>query len=332
MSIYGDICGQENLIEHFKKTVKEDKVSGAYIISGEKLSGKKMLTKRFVASIQCENPVDGEACMNCHACHMSLSGNNPDIKYVVASKEGKAVSVDDIREQVNGDISIKPYYCKKKIYIIDEAETLNPQSQNALLKTIEEPPSYGVVILLTSNENSLLPTILSRGVKLQTRAVPKEEIIKYLMEKNQIPDYAAESIALYANGNLGRAIDIAGSDEFDRIKELVLRVFSNENQDMAQGEILISDIADYKDTIDEFFDMCLMWIRDVLSFKSGCSKNRLIFKGEYDKIKSCAGRCSFAGAQKIINSIDEARASLKLNVRFEMVFRSFLMTVRNNLR
>ena len=332
MSIYSDIYGQKNLIEHFKKSVREDKISGAYIISGEKLSGKKMLAKRFATSIQCENPVDGEACMECHACRMSLSNNNPDIKYVVPSKEGKAVSVDDIREQVNGDIDIKPYYCKKKIYIIDNAQELNQQSQNALLKTIEEPPSYGVVILLTSNEGALLQTILSRGVKLSTRAVPKDEIKNYLMEHAQIPDYAAEGYALYANGNLGKAIEMSKTDDYDRLKDLVIRLFSDENANMAQGEKIIADIADIKDNLDDFFDICLMWMRDVLALKSGCAKERLIFKGDYDKIKNCAGRCSYIGIDQIIKSVDEAKAQLELNVRFEMVFRAFLMTVRNNMK
>ena len=114
--------------------------------------------------------------------------------------------MEDIRKQINDDIVLKPYSSKFKIYIVDEAEKMNIQAQNALLKTMEEPPSYAVLLLLTTNADSFLPTILSRCVRLDLKAVPDSMIRKFLMEEKQVPSYQADICVAFAQGNVGKAI------------------------------------------------------------------------------------------------------------------------------
>ena len=98
---------------------------------------------------------------------------------------------------------------------MDEAEKMNQQAQNALLKTIEEPPAYAVILLLTINAESFLPTILSRCVTLNLKAVPDEKIKKFLMAHYQIPDYQADVCVAFAQGNVGKAIQLAATDDFN---------------------------------------------------------------------------------------------------------------------
>lgn len=103
-----------------------------------------------------------DPCQECHSCQTRLlPGNQPDIIRVLHEKPN-SISVDDIRTQINNDVAIKPYSSKYKIYIVNEAEKMTQQAQNALLKTLEEPPEYVVILLLTSNLNALLPTILEQ--------------------------------------------------------------------------------------------------------------------------------------------------------------------------
>ena len=332
MSVYSDVYGQKKLIEHFKKTVKDDKISNAYILSGEKLSGKKLLVRKWAASIECENPIDGEACMECHACKMSLSNNNPDIIFVTPSKEGKNISVDDIREQVNNDMGIKPYYCKKKIYIIDEAENLNMASQNAILKTLEEPPEYGMIVLLTGNENALLPTILSRCVRLHTLPAKDSEIKKYLMEYEQMPDYAADVIIAAAGGNLGKAANLSKSGQFYELKELVTDIYSDHKRDMKEIGDVVKKICEYKDNYEQIFSLLNMWNRDILVLKSGGAGERLIFRDEEKTLKECCRRYSYKGIERVIKQIKETKAELALNVNAEMAFRVMLMTIRDSAK
>ena len=170
MPNFEEIIGHKQMIEHLKNAIQLDKVSHAYIFEGEKGCGRKTVAEAFAAALQCEHQKEGtDACGTCKSCRQAASKNHPDIIHIVHEKPN-SIGVEEIRQQVVNDIQIKPYNGKYKIYIISEAEKMTAQAQNALLKTIEEPPAYGIIILLTDNASSLLPTILSRCVVLSMKA------------------------------------------------------------------------------------------------------------------------------------------------------------------
>ena len=216
MAGFSDIIGHNQIVDHLKNAIRMGKVSHAYILNGESSAGKMMLAEAFAMALQCESGND-ESCMNCRSCHQAAERNQPDIIYLTHEKPN-VISVDDIRHQLNNDIVIKPYSSKYKIYIVDEAEKMNVQAQNALLKTIEEPPAYGVILLLTTNADAFLPTILSRCITLNLKSVNEDLIKDYLMKKYQIPDYQADVCAAFAQGNVGKAIKLASSESFNDIK------------------------------------------------------------------------------------------------------------------
>ena len=189
MSSFKDVVGHKNIIQYIENAVKTDKVSHAYILNGEKGSGKRLLANLFAMSLQCQNrDEDGDACGKCQSCKQAASNNQPDIIRVTHEKPN-TISIDDIREQINNDIVIKPYSSKYKIYIVPDADMMSVQAQNALLKTIEEPPAYAVILLLTENAEILLPTIRSRCVMLKLRNIKDQLIKKYLMEQFEQVDF-----------------------------------------------------------------------------------------------------------------------------------------------
>ena len=147
MGSFKDVVGHKDIIKYIGNAVMEDRVSHAYILNGERGSGKKMLASLFAMTLLCEKHRP-DPCNECHSCIQAESGNHPDIIRVTHEKPN-TISVDDIREQVNNTIDIKPYQGLYKIYIIPEADRMTAQAQNALLKTIEEPPKYAVIFLLT---------------------------------------------------------------------------------------------------------------------------------------------------------------------------------------
>ena len=189
MAGFKDIIGHAQIIEHLESAIEMDKVSHAYIFNGPDKSGKRMLAEAFAMTLQCETG-EKTPCLECKSCKQAMAYNQPDIIYVSHEKPN-TIGVDDIRSQVNNDIVIKPYSSRYKIYIIDEAEKMNVQAQNALLKTLEEPPAYAVIILLTTNQEALLQTIRSRCVTLTMKPVSDMEIQRYLMREEQVPDYKA---------------------------------------------------------------------------------------------------------------------------------------------
>ncbi|MBQ3104269.1 MAG: DNA polymerase III subunit delta' [Lachnospiraceae bacterium] len=329
MAGFSEIIGQEHIVEHFTNAIAADKVSHAYMIHGELGAGKEFIAKAFAMALQCQEEGVG-ACGECHSCKQALSGNHPDIIQVIHEKPN-TIGVDDIRLQVNQDIGIKPYSGPKKIYIIGESEKMTAQAQNALLKTLEEPPPYGVILILTTNVDSLLPTIRSRCVILHMRPVRDQRIKEYLMQDLHIPDYKAEVCAAFARGNVGKAKSLAGSEDFEKIREDAVTLMKY-IQDMEIVEIItaIRRINDYNFDVNSYLDILYIWYRDVLLFKATKDVNHLIFKEEIQYIKKVAGRCSYEGVENIMDALDKAKARLVANVKFDLTMELLLLTIKEN--
>ena len=183
MAGFRNVLGHEQAVNSLQNAIMLGKVSHAYIINGEDGAGKKTLAEAFAMTLQCEKGTK-DACLSCHSCKQAMTRNQPDIIYLKPEKEN-LISVSDIRQQVNADVAIKPYSSRYKIYIINHAERMNEAAQNAILKTIEEPPEYVVILLLTTNAQMLLPTIRSRCITIEVRPVSDEIVKNYLMENGE---------------------------------------------------------------------------------------------------------------------------------------------------
>lgn len=329
MGSFKDVVGHKDIIRYIQSAVKEDKVSHAYIINGERGSGKKLLAELFAATLQCEAK-GTEPCNVCHACKQSESANHPDIIRVHHEKPN-TISVEDIRAQVNNDILIKPYQGPYKIYIIPEADLMTPQAQNALLKTIEEPPAYAVIFLLTENGEMLLPTITSRCVMLKLRNIKDTLIKKFLMEKMQIPDYKADVCTAFAQGNIGRAKMLANSEHFNEIHDDAIQLLKYMDE-MEQSEIVkaVKRIGTYKLEINDYLDIIMIWFRDVLMYKATLDVDKVVFKNELNAIKERAMRSSYEGIERILEGLERAKTRLKANVNFDLVMELLLLTIKEN--
>lgn len=327
MADFNDIVGQEKIKDNLKNAIISGKISHAYIINGEKSSGKEFIARVFSMAIQCEeegyNP-----CQRCHSCRQALSDNQPDIIHVVHEKPN-SIGVEDIRTQINNDVDIKPYSSRYKIYILNEAEKMTVQAQNAILKTLEEPPEYAVLILLTTNVNALLPTIVSRCVVLNMKPVADSEVKRFLMNQLKAPDYKAEICVAFARGNLGRAKALASSEDFENVKAEALSLLKY-IQDMELYEIVtaIKKINDYKLDISDYLDIIAIWYRDVLLFKATNDINHLIFKEEISSIRKVAERSSYEGIEEVIDSLEKAKKRLDANVNFELTMELLLLTIK----
>ena len=262
----GKVLGQNHITQHFENAIKMGKISHAYIINGEAESGKMELALQFAKALQCEdnNTVGktptGVACGKCKSCHQTDTGNQPDIRIVTYEKSG--IGVDEIREQINNHIVIKPYSSKHKIYIVPDCEKMTEAAQNALLKTIEEPPEYGIIILLTTNADKFLQTILSRCVVLNIRSVKESTIKNYLMSEFGIGSYDASVAAAFAEGNPGKAVKLATSEEFKELKNsLVQTLIAMEHGGINVITQAVKTAGELKKNIDESIHKRYLWTR-----------------------------------------------------------------------
>ena len=329
MGSFKDVVGHKDILKYISSAVENNRVSHAYILNGERGSGKKMLANLFAMTLLCETG-DNEPCGKCHSCKQAESGNHPDIIRVTHEKPN-SISVDDIRTQVNNTVDIKPYQGPYKVYIIPQADMMTPQAQNAILKTIEEPPSYAIFLLLTENAETLLPTINSRCVMLKLRNIKDTLIKKYLMENLEIPDYKADMCTAFAQGNMGRAIMLANSDHFNEIREEAVQLLKHINE-MELNEIVaaVKNISVYKLEITDYLDIIMIWYRDVLLYKATKEIDKVVFKDQLQSIKEQARKSSYEGIELILESLEKAKARLKANVNFDLVMELLFLTIKEN--
>lgn len=249
----------------------------------------------------------------------------------ITHEKANSIGVDEVREQINNDIVIKPYSSKYKVYIIDEAEKMTVQAQNALLKTIEEPPEYAVILFLTNTLDVLLQTVRSRCIIMNLRSVDTKLIQQYLMQKYQLPDYQARVCAAYAQGNVGKAIMMATSEHFREMQDFLLRLLKRVD-DMEVYEIVaaIHDMTTYKMDIRDLIDLMMVWYRDVLILKATEDINQLVYQDEHKYLQKKATTSSYEGLNNIMEALEKAKVRLNANVNFDITMEMLLLTIKEN--
>jgi DNA polymerase-3 subunit delta' len=327
-----DIAGQTVALTHLKNALKKDQISQAYMLIGEPGMGKKTIAESFAESILCEErkPGEYEHCGKCRSCHQVETGNHPDCIFVTHEKSN-LISVDEIREQLVSDVEIKPYQGSKKVYIVPDAEMMNEQAQNALLKTLEEPPEYAVIILLVANTDLMLPTLLSRSIKLPLAPLPDQVIEEKLIKDYYIQKYRTSSIVKFARGNLGRAIEMSENDDFIEDKntasDIMKKVVKTESY---QWKDWIDELSKDKVRLPFFLGLFMDWYRDILMAKSGAGRERLMFADEESVITEEAGEYDYEGLKYCIEAIEDAQAKVRANVKLSLVLENLFNTLSLN--
>ena len=243
---FNNIIGNENVKSILSKSLNNKTVLHSYMFIGEQGIGKRLIANQFAKMILCEN-YDLNECNQCKSCIEFDSGNNPDFKLI--EPDGKVIRIEQIRE-MQTKVAEKPVNSGKKVYIINDADLMTKEAQNCLLKTLEEPPEYIVIILIVSNENKVLTTIKSRCMKIHFDKINDNEINKYLNDNCGIQN-VNNNILKMCNGSIGKCANI--KDRLEEYGELE-KIFSNVNTSITKfinsAEILYKN----KDYINEYLE------------------------------------------------------------------------------
>lgn len=326
MRNFENIIGHEQNIEHLENAIENGQVSHAYIFNGEDGIGKMTTAKAFVKALLCESK---NSCGTCQSCIQIDSGNHPDVIYVTHEKAG--ITVDDIRDQVNQSVFVKPYSSDHKVYIIDEADKMNATAQNALLKTIEEPPAYAVIILLSNNKESFLETIVSRCVVLNFGPLKESQVREYLNSHYDNMNGREDLAVSYSMGNIGKAKKVIESDDFNEQKDFCLNLMANlEKWDIHEILLSLKQMASYKDYIYDLLDIMTIYYRDILILKVTGLPNKTVFKEKFSVMKNQSIYLSFEGIDTIIKEIEKAKIRLKANVNFDVTLELLLFVMKEN--
>jgi len=206
---FDEVIGQDHIVKTLINQIKTDKIGHAYLFCGSRGTGKTSTAKIFAKAINCLNPNNGSPCLKCEVCN-ALSGNNIDVLEIDAASNNGVDEIRDLREKVK----YPPVNGKYKVYIIDEVHMLSPSAFNALLKTLEEPPSYAVFVLATTEVHKIPATILSRLLRFDFGLVSVKELSELLVnifkkENIQAEPEAIEVIARAGEGSVRDTLSIA---------------------------------------------------------------------------------------------------------------------------
>lgn len=311
--IFEGVTGQNALKQLLSRSLDSGRISHAYIFEGDVGMGKKTLALSFARHLVCENKT---ACNLCRHCKLSLAGNHPDIITLTPDEGKQSISVDNIRSLYE-TVMVKPFSADKKVIIIPGCEKMGVPAQNALLKMLEEPPSYVVFILLTTNSSYFLDTVLSRSIKLSFNPYTDEEIRKVLLSKGYLN--VSEAVISCADGNIGKALSLVSSDTFLSMRKDLISLFDL----FFDSKTSLFDIVSYfeknKDSAEDIFDILLYFARELVFLHlGGCPKDNDFNGTDY------LDRTTLKGCMAFMNKIIEFRKMLLSNANYSLLINAFV--------
>ncbi|MGL4799375.1 MAG: ATP-binding protein [Cellulosilyticaceae bacterium] len=330
MEAFQNIIGHEDIKRYFRKAVASGHVAHSYIFEGIEGVGKKTMAKEVAQMLMCENEdADGDkSCGKCKACQLIESGNHPDINYI--DKDTKVTKIDTIRERVVQDMEIKPFG-KYKIIIINEADTVTVEGQNAMLKTIEEPPSYGIVILITKNLSKLLPTIESRCIHIRFNPLGNAQMIQYL-ERKGLPLEKQVVYAQFSEGSIGIANKLLEDEVFlEKRRESIEYLQNLEKADLMKVYDYVKTICEEKEQIDDILTFWELWYRDLALLKS-TDTDKLYYLDYKYGLLDMASKLTYNKIGTHIDLIRQAKIQINQNIYPTFVIENLLLKLKERKR
>lgn len=344
---FDDVSGQTFIIKILKNAIATNKISHAYLFSGTRGTGKTTIAKIFAKNVNCMNLINGNACDKCEIC---TTENTDDIQDIIEIDAASNNGVDEIRELKN-KIKLAPVLCKYKVYIIDEVHMLSTGAFNALLKTLEEPPSHVIFILATTEPQKIPITIISRCQRFDFKKLSIIDIknrLKYIAEKEHIniTDDCLDEIAKMSDGAMRDAIglldqvssfnedsitiddiyQISGSVPFKKIYELIDSYINEDIENILKTTEEIYNEG--KDFIKLTFDM-LSIFKDVLIYYRAPKYFENLNKLNFNEIKKIKEKIDISDLELIIETLENLSRELKLSDYPRILLEMFLINKKS---
>ncbi|MFH1782794.1 MAG: DNA polymerase III subunit delta' [Candidatus Omnitrophota bacterium] len=304
---FNDIIGQDIAVRSIKSMIEKDEVRGSYLFLGPDGVGKRTLALEFAKAINCEG--HGEVpCDECASCRKIKEGNHPDILSIYPEGKSRSIKIDIIREIIYQS-SLKPYEAKKRFFIINDSSSMTEESQNALLKLLEEPPRNHILILTALNTAGLLPTVCSRCKTLKFYLIQKNRI-EELLKKRDICDMEAVLFSHMSLGSIGKAFSFKEKDMISK-RDKVINDFFFKKTAILRENVLDRD---GKEDIEDLLYILLSWYRDLLIAKFTGDKESLLNIDRAEEIASLEERFSKERIEKDIFNIMDTASNIRRNV------------------
>ena len=329
---FNQILGQEKPKQIIKKAIQGKSLAHSYLFYGQESIGKKKVAIELAKSLNCISSVEADACDKCISCQKIESRTYPDFFFVEPLKNTPAareavIKIEAIRE-LQRKLAYHPYEGKVKIAIIDDADRMNLQASNSFLKTLEEPPSTTILVLISSHPFKLLPTIISRCQAIQFQPLNPENIKKILKEtvtEEMTEDFSLDFRTARSRGSVKKALaeDI---ENIANIREEMVNLLENISFD--HMDIIFSHAKSWARQSDQWeiiLNELMELVRDLAFFRSGCSELEVFNSDIAAKLKLLAAKKSVRSWLEIFNTVHTTKAALSGNANAQLFFENMLI-------
>ena len=295
------IIGHQQIVEQLQHTVATDRIAGAYLFVGPTGVGKETVARYFAQLIFCQQDTQPPTvCGTCLACRKVDSGNHPDLQFI--RPDGSELKIGQIRE-LQKQIIYEPLEASRKVYILTDVDRMNDPAENALLKTLEEPPASSVLILLTSNIRALLPTTRSRCQILQFHPMSTQVLTEILVEKFSVAPEQATALAIAADGAIGKAL--TQLEKGEALSEEVPEILSE--TDPLAAFRLAEHFKDNPETLGEL----VTWYRDLLFLQQGAPIDLITHIYSVEELRRIVPQYSHLRIQQAIQTVFDTKSLIE---------------------
>ncbi|MBE0480197.1 MAG: DNA polymerase III subunit delta' [Dehalococcoidia bacterium] len=328
--------GQPRAVELLTHSLDYDRLSHAYLFTGPPHVGKMTLALKLAQALNCET--GRQPCGECRSCKHIAAGSHPDVRIIARTAEPgageadlkKEIKIAQIRE-LQQTASLEPYEGRYRVFIINGAEHLNEESANCLLKTLEEPPQRVLIILVTTNERMLLPTVVSRCQRMELFPLSSGEIEQELVANRGVPVEKAELLSKLCRGGIGWAVTAALDDKvleehrqrLTQLRDLNEAAFEHRFEYAAR---LAAQFPKNRAVVEDTLRLWMDWWRDLLLVKAGCPES-VVNTDEADELRRQADAYTLAQIRDFIGSIQASLKQLEQNANPRLALEVLMLNV-----
>ncbi|MBF0530142.1 MAG: DNA polymerase III subunit delta' [Deltaproteobacteria bacterium] len=324
---FDQIIGHERPISLLKAMLASGRLPHALLISGPTGVGKASLAKLVAMAANCLGADPANPCGVCRACDKIRRGLHPDVSEIAPEGRARIIKIETIRE-LRGNVAFKPYEGRTKVYIIRDANRLHEAAANALLKTLEEPPPDSLLILTAPEETDLLPTIVSRCLRLKLAPLPKSTIEAWLRQTKGMTGPIASFLTALSEGCIGRINEMDGEvlwayrgDIYDHLTKLV------NVDDLDHLLKWAAQLSGETEKWPDFYSMARLCFRDLMLAAGGVEDRHLVNLDLTDRIADMVAARSVQNYIKALEHLERAEDALNRFIRPDLVFEDLLLSL-----
>ena len=319
---YSTIEGHAQSIRTLQRAIANNALAHAYLFSGQAGIGKKKTAFALAAAVNCLNAKPEGGCGKCPSCRKVETLGHPDVHVLVP--DGDEIKIDQIR-QVQADFALKPFEGMKKVLIVDNAETMNPASSNAFLKTLEEPPGDALIILITAMPQSLLSTIRSRCQEIAFHPLPRNTLARAIAQRRGFSEEDAWFIAALAQGSMGRGLEMDVEQE-KTARDEVATLWTGLGQ-MGPGETLLlaEALAKDRERLERLIEIGVEALRDTLVYRETGEERLLVHARAQQLYRQVADQYSLPRLLADMELFKASRDLLDRRVSAQLVAENLLL-------